>query len=146
MRRMVLVLVLLSLPVVIGQVCPVQQFLPMEELDPNQVIVDPETGQRCVFCKLYGYTGQPITIEGRLCDEDNYDPNYPKQELRVWREGTGENVPLDAEGYYAVTVAYTEEGWHYEHIGGTDGIAVRLGTVAIYTKRNHPPVQVCGGR
>lgn len=127
-------------------VCPEQQFLPTTDLDLEQIATDPVTGQKLVYCRLAGYTGHPVTITGYVCDRDNDDPTAPAQVLRVWREPGNVSVPIAPDGSYTIAVTYAMNGWHYETVGVTDGIDIRLGTVAIFTRTNTPPVNVCGGR
>ena len=144
MLKTLCILILLAV-----SVCPEQQFLPTAGLDMTKVAVDPVTGQPLVFLRLTGSVGKPIVISGRACDPDLGDPNAVPQTLRMWREPSMVDVPLDPNGVYSVEVIYSTPGLKYETFGVTDGVgdanSVRMGTVVIdVRKANRPPV-LCGG-
>ncbi len=136
---------LMSICVVLLTICPEQQFLPLTGLDSTQVVTDPVTGTKGLLRKVYAYTGQALEIVGTACDPDNDDPNYPPQTLKVWREPSMTELPLDPNGDYRLNVTYATNGWHYETVCLTDGILTRKGTIAIYTRTNKPPTLGCGG-
>lgn len=129
-------------------VCPDQPFLPLDGLDPNQVATDPASGDKLVFKRLVGYTGRMILVEGWVGDPDNEEPNAVPQVLRVWRgtaDVSSQALPIDPNGGWQFAVSYTTDGWHYETVSASDGIAIRTGTVAIKTTTNRPP-SLCGGQ
>ncbi len=153
-RALMTVLVILLVgPLVVGRslyvmaVCPEQQFLPLTGLDETQVVTDPVTNQKAPIGKVYAYTGAVLEITGHACDPDieNPDPNYPPQLLRVWREPSMVELPLDPNGDYRLSVTYATNGWHYETVCLTDGILTRKGTIAIFTRTNKAPTLGCGG-
>ncbi|MEN6336607.1 MAG: hypothetical protein ABFE13_26385 [Phycisphaerales bacterium] len=146
-RWMMAMCVLVVVAPMVFAVCPEQPFLSLDDLDPNRVATDPASGEKLVFKRLAGWTGQMILVDGRVCDPDNEEPNALPQELKVWRqEGAGlTELAVDPNGLWQFTVSYTSDGWHYETVSATDGIAVRTGTIAIRTRTNRPP-SLCGGQ
>ncbi len=150
-RWMMAMCVLVVVAPLVLAVCPDQPFLSLDGLDPNQVATDPATGRKLCFKRLAGYTGRPVVVEGWVGDPDNDDPNAAPQVLRVWRlrseSGNAgiEDLSVDPNGVWQFAVSYTTDGWHYETVSATDGIAVRTGTIAIRTRTNRPP-SLCGGQ
>lgn len=143
MKRVILALLaaMMMVSLTIGQeTCPEQQFLPLTGLDESKVLTDPITGQKCMFQPVMtAYTGKPITLMVKVCDDDLADPNAPPQTLRLWREPEGVEIPIE-NGEGRLVVQYNDEGWHYIGFGLTDGIDVRMGSIVIRTKHNAKPV------
>jgi hypothetical protein len=154
MKRAFLVLGIVAVvgPLVIKGIAYEQVYVPATGLDMSRIAIDPVTNEPALLLKLQRYAGQPVTIVGVLRDEDNEpnaaEPNYPPQSLSIWRDTPSGRIdlPFDAAGAYQFTVTYTDGGWHYEQVAWTDGIATMHGTVAIHTRVNHRPVNVCGGQ
>lgn len=146
MKRVVLGLMLglLLASLTIGQeACPEQQFLPLTGLDPNQILTDPITGQKCMFQPVMrAYTGKPINLFIKTCDDDLRDPNAPPQTMRLWREPEGNEIPINPDtGEGHIVVQFDKKGTYYIGFGLTDGEIIRMGSIVLdITQMNKPPV------
>lgn len=122
-----------------SQPCPEQAFLPtLNTMDPNRIELDPVSGERLLVKTYTAVVGEPCLIVGRACDPDVNDV------LHVWRLPDGPEIPLGPNGGFEIAFTPTSEGWTYLGVGVTDGIAIRKGTYAVYSRINHPP-SLCGG-
>ena len=113
--------------------CGPQAFRHLDDVEPNEVALDPVSGQRLLLQVVRARTGTTVTINGRACDEDG-------DALTVWADTTGNQLPLDANGQFSFQVSGSEAGTQYVTVGVTDGIATRLGTYAAVFQDNSPPV------
>jgi len=144
MKRWTVVLLslLVVVPLVLGQAqnCKEQKFIPIPvQLDVTKIVTDSISNQKLLLGVRQAIVGMPYVLSGCVCDPD------PNDVLRAYILPNGPELPLDPNGVYSHTIVPTQEGWHYVHIGATDGYVERQGTWAVYARINRPPV-LCGGQ
>lgn len=151
MKRMILLAVLavmLVAPLVFGQseTCPEQVFQVMSQcpaaLDPNQIAVDPETGERCCLGWMTAIVGVPWTWDGRYCDPDG-------DAMTLTSTGA---LTVNVDGTYTVTGTSFVTGLSYvtmtlvDHPVAPNIALTRKGTfVVIAVPKNNAP-SLCGGQ
>jgi hypothetical protein len=113
--------------------CGPQAFRHLDDVDPNQVTVDPFSGQPLLLQVIRARTHTIVTVNIEFCDDDG-DP------MTAWREDTGEQLAIDASGATSFQVTSGEPNDVYVHVGCTDGIDTVRGTVVIRFRDNTPPV------
>lgn len=142
MRTWAIILFLCLASACVAQECGEQAFARLDEVDANQVRVDPSSGNHLLLGYLWVKTHMDLKIRFTACD-NNTDT------MLVWRDNTDSpgdpntGVILTSDpntNEYSFTVQYANSGLHYESLGVTDGTAVRMGTVAIMAYENQAPV------
>ena len=148
-KRIILIAVAMMCiaPLVLAQTCPEQTFLDIENqpvaLDPNQIAIDPATGQQCllevVFCDL----GKTWEYKGYICDPEGHSV-----EVSVDRG----SLVVDDDGVFTLSGSPTTVGVTYHTLTVVDTpmphqeAKVGKGTVAaVATSPNQAP-RICGGR
>jgi len=117
----------------LAQNCGDQTFLPLDDVDANQVPMDPVSQEPCLVRFIEAKVHGEVVIHGTACDGDA-DP------MIVWREDTGERMAVDPNGVFTFTVTSPVPGIVYTTIGATDGIVTRLATYAVRFRANQAPV------
>jgi len=132
--NLITLIMLLLAGVAVAQDCGVQNFAKMDEVDPNQVAIDPVSAQRLLVQFVRAKANQTVTIRGTACDDDG-DP------MIVWRDVQGEQLPVDPNtGVFTFEVNSNAAGIVYTTIGATDGTDTRMGTYAVEFYDNAAPV------
>lgn len=139
--------ILLMSALCFAQTCPEQEFANPQMcpfgVDPNQIAIDPASGQRllldCVACDV----GREMSYDGWACDPDGNPMIF------AVTRGVLANPTPDT---YTLRYTPTTVGLTYIHISVSDVPPVhqesltRTGTLVILaTRANQPPV-LCGGR
>jgi len=132
--QLISLIILLLVGVAGAQNCGVQGFAKMDDVDPNQVVIDPVSSQRLLVQFVRAKVNTTVTIRGTACDDDG-DP------MIVWRDVQGEQLPVDPNtGVFTFEVAANAPGIVYTAIGVTDGTDTRMGTYAVEFYQNSAPV------
>ncbi|MCP4537759.1 MAG: hypothetical protein GY832_11495 [Chloroflexi bacterium] len=140
------IITLLICPLLFGQPCEDQEFKPLDNVDPNQIAIDPASGMRLLVEYWKVKAGVPFTLQGRVCDPDSDDI------LTLVREDTGQQVVQDPNtGIFTIPMEFPGPGMYYLTFALNDGLdarvdrIVRRGTYAFEVVANKPPV-LCGGQ
>jgi hypothetical protein len=120
--------------------CPEQVFLDIPaDVDREQIVTDPGSGQKLYLGKYTAIVGVPVTIVGRACDPDDDD-------VRAMVYPSGPELVLDPNGVYEFSTFYPQAGTHYIHVSAVDPYgAERRGTWVVVVRANRPP-SLCAGR
>lgn len=127
--------------------CPEQVFQDISQcpvaLDPNQIAVDPVTGQRCCLGWMTAIVGSPWTWDGRYCDPDGDSMTLAAD------KGT---LAVNADGTYSVTGTAGMPGLTYITMTLVDEPSApqvpftRKGTFAVIAVPKNRPPSICGGK
>ncbi len=130
--------------VTFGQVCPPQTYptwLPDGYgIDPNEIALDTESGQRLWLGTTVAVVGRAVTIHGWACDHEG-DAFSLVASAGVLTQSVGADVVT-----YQIMYTPTSAGLHYVHVSALDALgAVRTGTHVVVARTNTAPT-LCGGR
>ena len=108
-----------------------------DDLDPNLIAIDPFSGQRLFLGQVQARTNVSVTITGNMCDPEG-------DAARVWLLETGaspaQELPVDPNGDYTLTLIFQAPGRYYRTIGAVDSLDTREGTIVIDVVTNTAPV------
>lgn len=130
--------------VTFGQVCPPQAYPTWQPdgygIDPNEIALDPDSGERLWLGTTVAVVGKTVTIQGWACDPEG-DAFSLVASAGVLTQGVGAEVVT-----YQIVYTPTSAGLHYVHVSALDALgAVRTGTHVVVARMNTAPT-LCGGR
>lgn len=131
-----------------GQVCPEQTYKPASTcpytVDPNQIGVDPVSGEPDLIGWYAVDVSQTVTIDGWVCDDDG--------DAMVVTASVGE-LTMVTPASYVLRYTPTAVGLTYIHLAVTDQPPdhqqpiTRTGTIVVAaTQPDSPPAIGCGSR
>ncbi len=130
--------------ITIGQVCPPQAYPGWQPdgygIDPNEIALDPDSGERLWLGTTVAVVGRTVTIHGWACDPDG--------DLFSLTASAGVLTHTIAQDITTYQIVYTptSAGLHYIHISALDELgAARTGTHVVVARINTAPT-LCGGR
>jgi hypothetical protein len=151
MKRTILIAVaaVLLATMTVGQtiLCPEQEFAETQNwsfaIDPNQIAIDPASGQRLALDYRIIDVGRELAYDGWACDPDGHAMVFSAS------MGVLEHPTPDTYTLYYMPVT---PGLHYIHISVTDVPEehqipqTRTGTLVVRATRTNQPPVLCGGR